>query len=368
MKFTCSRDLLLDGLNIVQRAVPGKSNLSILEGVLLEVKEDVILTCTDSEVSINYQVGAIIEEIGSIVVSAKVLSEIVRRLPDIYVTCETSSNGSTLIITSGNAHFEISIMNADQYPKVNFIKDEDDNLTLTKNNFRNLVRQTAFAASIDSPRMILRGVLVENKENVLRFVAIDGFRLAVKTVASTYEKEFKIVVPAKVLNEVSRIIEKSEGDINFRFNENQIMFYNNTFKLIASLYKGEFADYEKMIPKEFSTIMKIGTSDISNSIERVSVVVDDDRKWPIIFKTYPDEIFISVAGEKGNSHEVLPAEISGQEIEIFFNEKNIIDCFKAIEKEKITISFTSQKGPCVIGSDEDDSFLMLVMPVKPKVR
>lgn len=368
MKFTCSRDLLTEGLNIVQRAIPGKSNLPVLEGVLIDVGDDVILTGTDSEMSITYQVGAIIDEVGSIVVSAKNFSDIVRKLPDIYVTCETSDNGNQLFINSGISHFEIPVMNVDQYPNINYIEESENNVNLSKVNFKNLVRQTTFAASIDSPRMILRGVLVENKNNVLRFVAIDGFRMAIKSVQSSFEKDFKIVVPAKVLNEVSKIVERNDGDINFSFNDNQIMFYNNTFKLVASLLKGDFADYEKMIPSDFQTSMKVETAKFADSIERVAVVIEDDRKWPIIMKTYPDEIFISVAGEKGNSKEDLSAEITGQDIEIYFNEKNILDCLRAIDKEKITVNFTSQKGPCVISSEEDESFVMLVMPVKPKVR
>lgn len=368
MKFTCNRDLLTEGLNIVQRVIPSKSNVSVLEGVLLEVKEDVILTGTDNEISITYQIAAVIEEIGSIVVSAKSFSDIVRRLPDIYVTCETSPKGNTLIINSGNAHFEIPVYNADQYPRVNFVSETSKSVSLTKNDYKMLVKHTSFAASVDSPRMILRGVLIENKDDNLRFVAIDGFRLAIKTIKTTFENDFKIVVPAKVLNEVARIIEKNDENVNFNFSDNQIVFFNNSFKLVASLLKGEFADYEKMIPREFTTTMKINTFDFSSSIERVAVVIEDDKKWPIIMKTYPDELFISVAGEKGTSNEIVSAEISGQDIEIFFNQKNIIDCLKAIDKEKVTVSFTSQKGPCVITSDEDDSFLMLVMPVKPKVK
>ncbi len=368
MKFTCSRDQLTEGLSIVQRAIPSKSNLSVLEGVLIEVKEDVILTGTDSDTSITYQVRGIIEEIGSIVVSAKNFIDIVRKLPDIYVTCDTNETGTTLNINSGISHFEIPVMNADQYPKINFLTEADENLSLTKNVFRSLVRQTSFAASVDSPRMILRGVLIENRDNFLRFVAIDGFRLAVKSVESVFESEFKIVVPARALNEVAHIIEKSDNDVKLSFNDNQIMFYNDTFKFVASLLKGEFVDYEKMIPKEFSTNMKINTENFADSIERVAVVIEDDKKWPIIMKTYPDEIYIRVAGEKGNSSEVLQAEISGQDIEIYFNEKNILDCLKAIDKEKVNVNFTSQKGPCVLTSDEDDSFLMLVMPVKPKIR
>lgn len=368
MKFTCSRDLLAEGLNIVQKAIPGKSNLPVLECVLIDVSEDLVLTGSDTEISINYQVSAIIEEIGSVAVPAKVFADIVRKLPDIWVTVETSENNSYLIISSGNFKLDLQTFSAEQYPKVNFGIESNDTVCLSKNNFKNLVKQTAFAASTDSTRMILRGVLIENKGGFLKFVAIDGFRLAIKSLESSYENEFRIVVPARVLNEVSKIIEKGDDNISLSFNDNQIMFSNNSFKLVSSLLKGEFADYERMVPTDFNTVMNISTFNFSNSLDRVSVVLDDDKKWPIVLKTYPDELFISVAGEKGNTNEVLNVEISGQDIEIYFNEKNLYECLKAIDSEKVTVSFTSQKGPCLITSEEDNSFMIVVMPVKPKVR
>lgn len=367
MKFTCNRDNLIEGIGIVQKAIPSKSNTPVLEGILIEVSEDLILTGSDSEISITYQVPAIIEEIGGVVVSSKTFGDIIRRLPDIYVTIETSADGGTLIINSGNSHFEIMLMNRSAYPKINFISTEDT-LSITKANLRTLIRQTAFAASQENSRPILKGVLMENKEGILRFVAIDGFRLALKYIESSYPTEFSIVVPARVLNEMSKIIDKGEEMINICFSSTQIMFYTDTFKMISSLLKGEFFDYAKMIPKDFSAVMNVSTKDLLSSIERVALVLDDDRKWPIVIKTYTDEVVVNVAGERGVSREVVNAEISGQEIEIYYNSRNIIECLRAVENERISVKFTSVKGPSILMSEEDDSFLFLVMPVKPKIR
>jgi len=216
--------------------------------------------------------------------------------------------------------------------------------------------------------MILRGVLIEKKDDLIKFAAVDGLKLAVKSFPLFYENDFSIVVPSRVLNEVCKIIDKNDDPIHFCFNENQIMFYNSTFKVLSSLLKGDFPDYEKLIPAEFSTVMTVPVQDFADIIERVGVVIDDDKKWPIVFKTYPDEVFISVAGEKGSSNEILAAEISGQEIEIFFNEKIMLECLRVIEKEKVCFNFSSQKGPCVINSEDDDSYLLLIMPVKPRTR
>ena len=367
MKFTCTRDNLIEGLNIVQKAIPGRSNTPVLEGLLIEVSEDLILTGSDSEISITYQFPAIIEEIGGVVVSSKTFCDIIRKLPDMYVTVETSADGNDLIINSGGAHFEINLMNRAAYPKINFLSTENS-FSINKGSLRSLIKQTAFAASLENSRPILKGVLMENKENILRFVAIDGFRLALKYVESNCENDFSIVVPARVLNELSKIIDKDEELINVCFSENQIMFYTDNFKVVSSLLKGEFFDYSRMIPSDFTAVMNVGTKELLGSIERVALVLEDDRKWPLVMKTYSDEVVINVAGERVVSREVVSAEISGQEIEIYYNSRNIMDCLKAVENERISVKFTTTKGPSIIVSEEDDSFLFLVMPVKPKIR
>ena len=198
MKFTCNRDALIEGINIVQKAIPGKSTLPVLEGILIEVGEELILTGSDNDISITYEVPSIIEEIGGVVVSSKTFGEIIRKLPDIYLTIETAEEGRSLIIDSGNAHFEITYMEKSGYPKVDPL-DTTDSLSISQNNLKTFIRQTAFSASQDNTRPILKGVLVENKSGLLNFVALDGFSLAIKTIDSSYDKDFSMIVSARVL-------------------------------------------------------------------------------------------------------------------------------------------------------------------------
>ena len=361
--------MLAEGLSIVQKAIPSKSNYPALECVMIDVSEDLILTGSDTDISITYQVPVmIIEEIGSVLVNAKVFYDIVRRLPDIYVTIETQENGGNLVVNSGKAHFEVPTINPEQYPKINFLSDTENVLELPSATLGNMIKQTAFAASQDSARMILRGVLIENSGGLLKFVAIDGYRLAVKTSPSAYTEDFKIVVPAKVLSEMAKIIEKSETTIRFCFSESQVMFFNDSFSLVSGLLKGEFPDYNMLLPKEYKCVMTVKNQTFIDTIERVSLVIVDDKKWFVDLTTYPDQVFICANGENGKSHETVSADISGQEVLISFNEKNLIECLKAIEKENITINFSSEKGPCVINSDEDSSYFILLMPVKHKSR
>ena len=368
MKFTCNRDLLSEGISIVQKAIPSKSNYPALECILIEVSEDLILTGSDGDISITYQVAAIIEEIGSLLVNARLFSEIIRKLPDVYVTIETAPAGNGIQVNSGSSHFEIPTISSEQYPRINFINNFDNSVELPADAFRSLVRQTAFAASVDSSKLVLRGVLMENKDGLLKFVAVDGLKLALKTYPNVNATDFKLVVPARVLTELTRILDKNSDTLSFCYSETQIMFYNTSFKLVCGLLKGEFPAYPALIPSDFSASMTVNTEQFIDTVERVTLVIDDEKKWPVEFVTYPDEVFISVAGENGNSHEALAAEIVGQEVTISFSKKTLLDCLKVVEKEKITFNFPRGKGACLVNSEDDDSFLLVIMPVKPRVR
>ncbi|MBP5311347.1 MAG: DNA polymerase III subunit beta [Clostridia bacterium] len=369
MKFTCNRDLLAEGLSIAQRAIPSKSNYPALECVLIDVSEDLVLTGSDTDISITYQVPVmIIEEIGSALVNAKFFYDIIRKMPDIYVTIETAEKGGNLVVNCGNSHFDVPTINPDQYPKISFLEDNENILELPASTLKTLIKQTAFAASVDSARMILRGVLIENADDFLKFVAIDGYRLAVKSSPSAYSEDFRIVVPAKVLIELSKIIEKSESDVRFCFSENQVKFYDNSFSLVSGLLKGEFPNYNSLFPEESKCVMTVKNQTFIDTIERVSLVIVDDKKWFVDLKTYPDQVFICATGEYGKAHETVSADISGQEVLISFKEKILVECLKAIEKENITVTFSSESGPCIITSEEDDSYFILLMPVKNKSR
>jgi hypothetical protein len=148
MKFTCNRDNLVEAINVVQRAISGKTTMPILEGILIEVIEELKMTANDLDLGITYEIPAIIEEVGSVLVSSKTFGDIVRKLPDIYVTIETSEANNLVIITSGKARFEISMMDIDEYPQVNFI-DEEESVTFENEILRSLIKQSIFATADD---------------------------------------------------------------------------------------------------------------------------------------------------------------------------------------------------------------------------
>ena len=365
MKLTCNRDNLVSGVNIVQKAVPLKSTTEILQGILIEVGEELRFTGNDNEFGIVYEIPAIIEEIGSVVVNSKTFGDIVRKLPDIYVTLETINDGSMLSITSGHANYKIKVYPTDSYPPVAFL-DTSVSFDIKEKTLVDLIKQTSFAAAAqEEKRIILKGVFVEQKENKLSFVAIDGFRLAKKTIDVDDAREFSIVVPTKILNELSKSVKGEDDIIHFCCNENQIMFFSDSFRMVSKLYKGDYIDYRKMFPREYKTTCVINNKSFLNSFDRSSLVIQDEKKYPLTIKfNNNDEVIMYVNAENGILREVISAEITGDELEIGMCIRNIIECLKVIEEENIIISLTHSLGPCVITGVEDKSYQFLVMPVK----
>ena len=206
---------------------------------------------------------------------------------------------------------------------------------------------------------------MEQKEGKLNFVAIDGYRLALRYTDVEDSREFGVVVPTKILNELSKSVKSEDETIKFCCNDNQIMFYNDKFRMISKLYKGEYVDYRKMFPKEYKTTCKIKTKDLLESFERAQLVMKDERKYPLSVKfTRNDEVIVYINAENGVLREVINAEISGEEIELGLSIKSVIECLRVINDEEIVVSLTSAVGPCVINGVNDKEFIFLTMPVK----
>lgn len=366
MKLTCNRDNLIEGINTVQKAVPFKSPLSVLEGILLEVGEELRLTGNDGEFGIVYEVPGIIEEIGSIVVNSKTFGDIVRKLPDIYVSLETDDTGNVLHVTSGKASYKLNVISPENYPPVSFL-DTENAIEMNSELLCSMIRETSFAASLDDKRIILKGVFMEQHGSEMNCVAIDGFRLALKTATLEESRDFGVIVPTKILNELVRSVKSEDETVRFCCNDNQIMFYTDVFRMVSKLYKGEYIHYRTMIPREFKTTVTIDTKSLLSGFERAVLVVIDEKRYPLtIHFTGDDAVVLHVNAENGTVREEIAAEVLGEEMEVGFSARNFIECLKVIQDDKIVISLTSPVGPCLIRGAQDPSFTYLLMPIKTK--
>jgi len=229
-----------------------------------------------------------------------------------------------------------------------------------------MIRQTNFAVGEDENRPVLMGSLVECKNGTLTFVSCDGFRLALrKCMIDDLDAQLSVIVPGKTLNEISKILNPIDDDVDIYTNKSLILFDMGDTKVVSRLLEGEFFKYENVIPEEYETKIKIIKKELLESIERVSLLISTEgTRYPITILLKMDNMLISTNTQIGNAKEELSTEINGNEMEIKFNPKYFMDALKVIEEDDVEILFSSDVGPCIIKSIDKDIFIYMILPLR----
>lgn len=365
MKIICSKENLIEGINIVQKAVSAKTTLPILEGILIEATDNLKLTGNDLEIGIECFIEADIKETGSIVINSKMFGDVIRRMPDSEMLIEVKDN-NLVIIECENSHFELKGLKPEGFPAIPDIKKEKS-FKSTQKLIRDMIKQTIFAVSIDENRPILTGSLIEFKNNSLTFVSIDGFRLALrKTSIENENVDFSLIVPGKTLSEIVKILQTVDDEISIYASNNQVLFDMGNCKVVSRLLEGEYLNYKSIIPQDSETKIKINTKDFQSSIERASLITMEDKRYPIKFSISDDKIVISSNTDLGAVREELRIEMNGNKMDIGFNPRYFIDALKIIDEEAIELYFSSNVGPCTIRPCSSDSFAYMILPIRTR--
>lgn len=363
MKVICSKEKLLEGINTVQKAVPAKSTMQILEGILLKATDNFKMTGNDLEIGIECCVEADIRKEGSIVLNSKIFGDIVRKLPDSEVLIEVKDSGK-VIIECENSHFEIKGIPSEGYPELQMI--ENENLFVTTQNIaREMIRQTIFAVGFDDNRPVLKGILIESNGSELNFVAIDGFRMAHRK--RTSQDEFsliKVIVPGKTMNEIVKILQPEDSEMKIISSKNNVLFDLKNVKILSRIIDGEYLDYKSIIPSDFETEVFVEKKEILSSMERASLISNEEKKYPLKFEINDDRITLSSSTEIGTVREEIRVDMKGKKMEIGFNPRYFIEALKVIDDEKIKIVFTSEIGPCTIFPTNGTEFAYMILPVR----
>ncbi|MDK2811016.1 MAG: polymerase subunit beta [Petroclostridium sp.] len=364
MKILCDKNILLDGINIVQKAVSPKSALPILEGILLEASENLKLTGNDLELGIECNVEATVERTGSVVLNSKIFGDIVRKLPNDIVHIEVQDNNSTYI-KCGNSEFTIMGISSAEFPELPKVQKENA-LVVTQECLRSMIRQTIFAVGTNENKLILTGSCLEVNNNELNMVSVDGYRLALrKETIETKESKLSIVIPGKTLNELSKIIREDEEDINIYITTKHVLFEFDNCRIVSRLLEGEFLNYKQIIPKEYQLRVKASVKPLIDSIERAALIItSDNQKYPVKLNIKMDKIIISCMTQTGTVQDSVPVETFGDDLEIGFNHKYLLDALKACECDEIYMEFNTSLSPCIIKPIEGEQFIYLVLPVR----
>lgn len=362
MEIIVSKDELSKGVNIVNKAVPSRTTMAILECILFEATNgEIKLTANDMEMGIETSIDGEIRDNGIVAIDAKMLTELVKKLPDNDVSIKTEN--TIAHIKCGKVKADIPMRSGENYPGIPTV-EKDNVVTISQFSLREIIRQTIFSTSENDANKMMSGELFDISGNKLRVTALDGHRIAIRTVElrDSFDDK-KAVIPAKTLNEISRVIPGGiNEDVNIFFTNNHALFEFDRTTVVTRLVDGDYFATDKMTDMDFGTRVTINRKDFLESIDRSTLFLSATDKKPVIMDISDNTLEWSVKTTSGAMSEDLEVVKTGEDMKIGFNPRFMIDALKVIDDEEVTLHLINPKMPCAI-KDEKGSYLYLVLPV-----
>ena len=368
MKFSCEKVILQSAVTTAGRVVASKSTIQALEGVLLEAEADYLrISGYNLETGIVTQVEAEVREPGAIVLSARLLGEILRRMPDDAVSV-TADADCSVHIQCGPTSFDIKGSSDEDFPELPSVSD-GSSLVVTQGNLRSMIAQTIFAVSDNESRPVHTGALFEADGENLTIVAVDGYRLALrreKLMNQLTPGGLTFVVPGAALNEVEKICADSDEPVIVTMGSRHITFEIGGTLLVARRLEGEFLNYRQTIPKNNAIVLEAEAADLQRSIDRASLIINEKLKSPLRCKFDEGVLSITSKTAMGFAADRCPITGDGQGLEIGFNNRFLMDAVKAAPASRVRLELNTATSPCLVLplEGEADNFLYMVLPVR----
>lgn len=364
MKFTCEKYVLQNAITIAMRAVASKSPIQHLEGLLIEAGMKVRITGFDLKEGIYTSIDADVAQAGSIVVEAKLFSEMIRRLPDGMVTITTDNNLS-VNVKCGKSEYNFIGLNAEDFPELPNVEGINY-ITLPQNMLKSMINQTIFAVSDSETRPVYTGELFEIEDSTLTIVAVDGYRLAKRTEKIDGKLEnCTFIVPGTALADVERICGDEDDAVEIVVGAKHISFVIGSTVLVSRRLEGDFLNYRKSIPTEFKYVLGISRQELISAIDRVTIVVTEKNTSPVRMTVNDSYIDLLCNSGISRADDVCSCEGTGEGLEIGFNGRYMKDALKAAGVEKLELKLNTPNSPCVIKANNgDESFEYMILPVR----
>jgi DNA polymerase-3 subunit beta len=380
MRVYCLQENLAKGLGIVGRAVATRSTLPILSNVKLTTDgpDRLKLSATDLEISINCWVGAKVEQEGAITVPARLLVDFVNSLPPERIDLNLDPETQSLNLKCARFESNIKGIDALEFPPIPSVSEDDELIKLEAELLRTMISQVVFAAASDESRPIYTGVLVQFQDDMLTLSATDGFRLSVKSASVGQElgPPVDVIVPARTMNELSRIVGQQEDPIEITIppDHRQIIFRLQDVELASQLIEGEFANSKKIVEDAggFKTRSVVDTTNFLKAV-RVSHLFARDTNHGVTLEISPagDELmngrvtFVATSPELGDNVVDVDASIEGDPIEISFNAKYLIDLLSVVDSPQVALETGNpDENPGVFRMVGDENFTHIIMPMR----
>lgn len=364
MRFYCDKQSITQAVSAVSKATVAKSTLKAIEGVLMKLNgNNLLLTGFNLEIGIRTNIQVKGDEDGEIVLNARLLGEILRKMPDGDIML--SSNDRFLTEINGNeVLYTIIGTDPSEFPELPELYDYES-IKISHPILKSLINQTVFAASTDENRPVLNGAKFDINEGLLTVSALDGYRLAIRKQKIEADSNYSFVVPSKTLGEISRLLsDDSELEAVISIGKKHIIFKINDYTVISRLLEGDFLDYSSSLSKEATTQVKISTRAFINSLDRTSLLINENTITPVRCNFADDKLNISCITALGKIYDSIPVKISGTPLEIGFNNKYLTDALKASETDEVLLKISGPLSPMKIVPLEGEDFLFLVLPMR----
>lgn len=371
MKFEIKQEILMEHLNYVIKGVSSKNLRPILNCIKLSLTDEgLYLMSTDNEIAIKTFIPEDkierIDTLGSIVVSGRYLFEIIRKLPNDIVKIEEVID-SKIFITTTNSSFNLNCSSVSEFPDLE-LEFSKTPLVINQRLFKTLINQTSFATSTQESRPVLTGISFNVENNLLECTATDSYRLSSKKIelSENYPEKVSIIIPTKNISELMKLFNNDEDDIEIHIFNNKIIFKFESIVFMSRLINGTYPDTSKLIPNEFSLIIKVKLDNFYSAIDRASLLTNEADKNTIKLETKGNTAIVSSnIPEIGNVEEKFEiTKDKDEEIKIAFSSKFMLDSLRVLDSEEIEICLNGELKPIILKNSENDSLIELILPIR----
>lgn len=364
MKIICDGADLAEAVLKVSKGTSNKTTNPILEGIKVVAEEDyVTLSATDLELSIEKTIRGMVQIEGEMVVPGKFFCEYIKKLNNEQIELNVDEK-NILSIKYTDSVGKIQCLNATEFPQIKQIEDSTY-FEMKEKDFKSLISKSIYAVATEDVRPILKGVKLEISKEQVTAVALDGYRLAVvkKPILNT-TAEFSCIVPARSLNEISKLLGDEDKPIRINVGRNFLMVDIDNTKLTTRLLEGDFINYTQIIPTDFKTNVVLNKDQLLDALERASLLSRIDRNNLVKFEIADKVMKLSSKSEIGDIKENITISLNGNDLSIAFNARYFTEALRAVNDEFLKLKFTTAVSPCIITSNDTDEFLYLILPVR----
>ena len=375
MKIRIKRTYFIEQLNDVLKAISPRTALPILNGIKLETTEDnLILTGSDSEISIeitiptevNNETVLEIESPGSVVLSARFFTDVIKKLSGDFVELDTNAQYLTHI-RAGKSNFNLSGNDPNQYPLLPEVNNESS-IIVSSSVLKTIINETNFAVSPSETRPVLTGVNWQFLDDEIKFTATDSHRLALRKLTDKPNSVEinNAIIPGKALGELNKIIDDKEDDVEVNFSQNQVLFKYGNMRFISRLLEGNYPDTSRLFPENCGTKLTVNNSEFLQAIDRVSLLAREGGNNAIKMTIENGKVELSSnSPEIGNVEEDVNIEgLEGESLQISFNSKYMMDALRAVPDEEVAIEFFGTMKPFTIQSSNSYEVIQLILPIR----